>query len=141
MLDLFVLYANALFVGRFLGGVCLRHIKPTVFLVLTILVSIIGNVLLFLPYNAFTTWLSFILIGIGFANIFPLIFSICVDKMPEKTNEISGLMTTAIVGAAIVPLITGAAANAAPKYAFFVTLACLLYLGFVALMNNNKKTA
>ena len=61
--------------------------------------------------------------------------------MPEKTNEISGLMTTAIVGAAIVPLITGAAANAAPKYAFFVTLTCLLYLGFVALMNNNKKTA
>ena len=131
----------ALFVGRFLGGVCLRHIKPNVFLILTILVSIIGNVLLFLPYNAFTTWLSFILIGIGFANIFPLIFSICVDKMPEKTNEISGLMTTAIVGAAIVPLITGAAANVAPKYAFFVTLACLLYLGFVALRNRDTVNA
>ena len=131
----------ALFVGRFFGGVCLRHIKPAVFLVLTILVSIIGNVLLFLPYNAFTTWLSFILIGIGFANIFPLIFSISVDKMPEKTNEIAGLMTTAIVGAAIVPLLTGAAANVAPKYAFFVTLACLLYLGFVALKNRDTVKA
>ena len=86
-----------------------------------------------MPYNAVTTWLSFILIGIGFANIFPLIFSIAVDRMPELTNEISGLMTTAIVGAAIVPLITGAFANINPKYAFFVTLACLIYLGFVAL--------
>lgn len=123
----------ALFVGRFLGGVCLRYIKPNVFLMITILVSIVGNVLLFMPYNAVTTWLSFILIGIGFANIFPLIFSIAVDRMPELTNEISGLMTTAIVGAAIVPLITGAVANINPKYAFFVTLACLIYLGFVAL--------
>lgn len=131
----------ALFVGRFLGGVCLRYIKPNTFLSLTIIISILGNVLLFLPYNAVTTWLSFILIGVGFANIFPLIFSICVDKMPELTNEISGLMTTAIVGAAIVPLITGAAASAAQKYAFFVTLACLLYLGFVSLKNRQHSKA
>ena len=129
----------ALFVGRFLGGVCLRYIKPNVFLILTVLVSIMGNVLLFLPYNAFTTWLSFILIVVGFANIFPLIFSICVDKIPEKTNEISGLMVTAIVGAAIVPLLTGFVANFNPRDAFFVTLACLLYLTFVAL--RSKKLA
>ena len=125
----------ALFIGRFFGGVCLRYIKPAIFLIITILVSTLGNVLLFLPYNAFTTWLSFILIGIGFANIFPLIFSISVDKMPELTNEIAGLMTTAIVGAAIVPLFTGAAAIIAPKLAFIVTLFCLFYLGFVSLMN------
>ncbi len=131
----------SLFVGRFLGGVILQKMSAKKFLGITVAISILGNLLLFLPYNAFTTWLSFILIGIGFANIFPLIFSICVDKMPEKTNEISGLMTTAIVGAAIVPLITGAAANVAPKYAFFVTLACLLYLGFVALRNRDTVNA
>jgi len=118
----------ALFVGRFLGGICLRHIKPNTFLLVTVLVSMLGNVLLFLPYNAVTTWASFILIGIGFANIFPLIFSICVDKMPEKTNEISGLMTTAIVGAAFVPVLTGAVANVNAKYAFIVTIACLCYI-------------
>lgn len=129
----------ALFVGRFFGGVCLRYMKANVFLVLTVMLSIIGNVLLFMPYNAFTTWLSFILIGVGFANIFPLIFSICVDKMPEKTNEISGLMTTAIVGAAIVPLLTGFAANFNPRYAFVVTLGCLLYLTLVALLNREHK--
>lgn len=121
----------ALFVGRFVGGVCLRHIRPNTFLLITILVSMLGNVLLFLPYNAVTTWMSFILIGIGFANIFPLIFSICIDKMPEKTNEISGLMTTAIVGAAFVPLLTGAVASIHAKYAFIVTIACLCYTLFI----------
>ena len=101
----------SLFVGRFLGGVILRHMSAKKFLGITIAVYILGNLLLFLPYNAFTTWLSFILIGVGFANIFPLVFSICIDHKPEMSNEISGLMTTAIVGAAIVPLLTGAMAG------------------------------
>ena len=121
----------SLFVGRFLGGVILQKMSAKKFLAITIAVSILGNVLLFLPYNAFTTWLSFILIGIGFANIFPLIFSICVDHKPEMSNEISGLMTTAIVGAAIVPLLTGAMAGVGIRYAFLVPLACLCYLCFV----------
>ena len=121
----------SLFVGRFLGGVILQKMSAKKFLGITIAVSIIGNLLLFLPYNAFTTWLSFILIGIGFANIFPLIFSICVDHKPEMSNEISGLMTTAIVGAAIVPLLTGAMAGVGIRYAFIVPLCCLAYLCFV----------
>ncbi|MDR0969980.1 MAG: MFS transporter [Lentimicrobiaceae bacterium] len=129
----------ALFVGRFLGGIALRYIKPKTFLFTTIAISILGNLMLFLPYNSITTWMSFILIGIGFANIFPLIFSMCIDRYPEKSNEISGLMTTAIVGAAFVPMLTGLAANANPKYAFFVTLGCLVYLTFVAIVNNKKQ--
>ena len=121
----------SLFVGRFLGGVILQKMSAKRFLGITVAVSILGNILLFLPYNAFTTWLSFILIGVGFANIFPLVFSICVDHKPEMSNEISGLMTTAIVGAAIVPLLTGAMAGVGIRYAFIVPLACLCYLCFV----------
>jgi fucose permease len=47
-------------------------------------------------------------------------------------------MTTAIVGAAFVPLLTGLAANANPRYAFIVTLACLAYITFVAIRNTKK---
>ena len=129
----------SLFVGRFLGGVILQKMSAKKFLGITVAVSIIGNLLLFLPYNAFTTWLSFILIGIGFANIFPLIFSICVDHKPEMSNEISGLMTTAIVGAAIVPLFTGAMAGVGIRYAFIVPLCCLAYLCFVTMRVSKEK--
>ena len=125
----------ALFVGRFLGGIILRYISPKTFLYMTIAISILGNLMLFMPFNSITTWASFILIGIGFANIFPLIFSMCIDRYPEKSNEISGLMTTAIVGAAFIPLLTGLAANMNFKNAFLVTLACLVYLTFVAIVN------
>ncbi len=47
------------------------------------------------------------------------------------SNEISGLMTTAIVGAAIVPLLTGAMAGVGIRLAFIVPLCCLAYLCFV----------
>ncbi len=130
----------SLLVGRFLGGVILRKISAGKFLAITIGVSIVGNVLLFLPYNQFTTWLSFILVGVGFANIFPLVFSICVEHRPELSNEISGLMTTAIVGAAIVPLLTGAFANIGVRYAFIVPLCCLAYLCFVAVKVKKNET-
>lgn len=129
----------SLFVGRFLGGVILQKMSAKKFLGITVAVSILGNVLLFLPYNAFTTWLSFILIGIGFANIFPLVFSICVDHKPDMSNEISGLMTTAIVGAAIVPLLTGAMAGIGIRYAFIVPLCCLAYLCFVTMRVSKEK--
>jgi len=129
----------SLFVGRFLGGVILQKMSAKKFLGITVAISIIGNLLLFLPYNTFTTWLSFILIGIGFANIFPLVFSICVDHKPEMSNEISGLMTTAIVGAAIVPLLTGAMAGVGIRYAFIVPLACLCYLCFVTARVSKEK--
>ena len=125
----------SLFIGRLLGGITLRFIKPNHFLWITLIISVIGNLFLFMPYNSITTWLSFLLIGIGFANIFPLIFSIAIDRKPQMSNEISGLMVTAIVGAAIVPLATGAAANVNPKYAFIVTLICLGYIAFVAFKN------
>ena len=131
----------SLLVGRFLGGVILQKMSAEKFLAITIAISILGNVLLFLPYNTFTTWLSFILVGVGFANIFPLIFSICVEHKPELSNEISGLMTTAIVGAAIVPLLTGAFANIGIRYAFIVPLCCLAYLCFVAAKVKKTETS
>jgi hypothetical protein len=46
---------------------------------------------------------SFFVAGLGFANIFPLVFAIAVKAMPEHTNELSGLMATAILGGACLP--------------------------------------
>ena len=45
--------------------------------------------------------------GLGFANIWPMLFSITVEEKPERANELSGLMCMAISGGAIVPLVMG----------------------------------
>ncbi len=47
--------------------------------------------------------------GLGFANIWPMLFSITVERKPECANELSGLMCMAISGGALVPLLDGMA--------------------------------
>jgi fucose permease len=91
------LFFTALTIGRFSGGVLLNWLSPRRAFIATCIVSIVGLLGLFLPDRT-RAIASFFLTGIGFANIFPLVFSIAVDSMPEHTNELSGLMVTAIVG-------------------------------------------
>jgi fucose permease len=80
---------------------------------------------------------SFFVIGLGFANIFPLVFSILVDSMPEHANALSGLLVTAIVGAAIVPPLMGLASDAlgTVQMGFLVPLAAIVYITWVAVAN------
>ncbi len=47
------------------------------------------------------------MIGLAVANIWPLVFSIAVEKYPARSNEISGLMMMAISGGAVIPLLVG----------------------------------
>jgi len=128
----------ALVVGRFGGGVILDRMKPVIFLIITSILAVIGNLMFFMPVNPVMLWVATGLVGLAIANIFPLIFSITVDKFPDKSNEISGLMVTAIVGAAIVPLLTGYIANTSLIYSFCVPLACIFYVLFTALSVKNK---
>ncbi len=101
----------ALMTGRFLGGVILNWLPPKRFLIITSILSLLGIGGLFLSTGQYLGFVSIAVIGLGFANIFPLIFSISIDAMPERGNEISGLMITAIIGGAIVPLAFGAVAD------------------------------
>nr|MBN2417189.1 MFS transporter [bacterium] len=130
----------SLTIGRFLGSVILTWMKPHLFLVVTSLLSIFGIGLIFI-HTITTAWVSVFLIGIGFANIFPLVFSITVDAFPEKTNEISGLMVTAIVGGAVIPPLTGVIADINLGLSFLVPLACIVYVTGVALVQYTRVKA
>ncbi len=95
------LFFILLFVGRSSGSVVLNWISAAKLLVATVLLCIVGLLGLLLVHDQTAALVSVVLAGIGCANIFPLIFSITVNRMPERTNEISGLMVTAIVGGAV----------------------------------------
>lgn len=130
------LFFLALTIGRFSGGVLLTWMKPRTFLFLTCLLSLAGLLAMFFPSQTVAV-AGFFLIGLGFANIFPLIFSIVIDKLPEHSNVLSGLMVMAIVGAAIVPPIMGLLADSlgSVQVSFLVPLLCLVYITWTALMN------
>jgi fucose permease len=99
-------------------------------------ISLIGLVGLLLADNRSLALASIVFVGLGFANIFPLVFSIAVNRMPQRSNEISGLMVTAIVGGAIVPPLMGLLADwTSVRIGFVVPLCCALYLTYVSLVS------
>jgi FHS family L-fucose permease-like MFS transporter len=126
------LFFLALVIGRFLGAMILNWISARNFLVITVMLSIVGSVTLLLGIKILAI-VSIFFIGLGFANIFPLIFSIAVEKMPERTNELSGLMISAIVGGAILPLIMGQLADMGGiTVGLLVPLAAVIYIMYLA---------
>lgn len=136
------LFFLSLTVGRFSGGVILNWMRPSNFFVLTSLVSVAGILGLFVMNETFASIIFFV-IGIGFANIFPLIFSLVIERMPEDANALSGLMVMAIAGGAIVPPVMGlvADATASVRMSFLVPLLALVYIACVALKVMNLPPA
>ncbi|HEY6951285.1 MAG TPA: MFS transporter, partial [Bacteroidota bacterium] len=128
-------------VGRFAGSIILRRMAPKKFLVLTVLVAIAGILAMFTS-SEILTYCGVILVGLGFANIFPLVFSITIDRMPERSNELSGLMITAIAGGAILPLVMGQVADTTGSVlaSFSVPLLCVLYIAVAAFVSFSQKS-
>ncbi|MGC8825023.1 MAG: MFS transporter [Bacteroidales bacterium] len=131
-----LLFFLPILVGRFTGSIVLRWLAASRFLLTSVGIALAGILLLLFGASKSLAFAGIVMVGLGFANVFPLIFSIAIDRMPERTNELSGLMITAILGGAVVPLMTGIVQDTFSLLAgFFVPLACILYIGFVALKN------
>jgi fucose permease len=133
------LFFLALTIGRFLGGVILNWTTPRRFFVFTVGLSLLA-ILAMLAGNKSVALAGMFFTGLGFANVFPLVFSIAVDSMPERTNELSGLMVSAIVGGAILPPLMGFLADSTSTLvSFIVPIAAVLYLGWTSLVCLKKK--
>lgn len=125
------LFFLPILLGRLVGSFVLKVTSPKRFLNFSVFLALAGIILLLLG-NKVLAFSGIVFIGLGFSNIFPLIFSITVDKYPERTNELSGLMITAISGGAILPLLAGKLADISVSFGFFVPLGSILYLIFLA---------
>jgi MFS transporter, FHS family, L-fucose permease len=93
--------------GTFAGAIILTRLSSRKFFIATSLLGIITIILMLLTDAGPIAWILVFLTGLFVANIFPLVFSIAVEKYPDRTNEISGLMMMAICGGAVIPLVMG----------------------------------
>ncbi len=127
-------YFAALMISRFLGAILLNFVKPKTFLILTTLLTIISLFGMILSPNAVVGKIFIFLAGLGSGNLFPLIFSITVNKLPERVNEISGLMIMAVSGGAIIPPLMGLVSQTFGGTAsIFVIVGCMVYILFAGL--------
>lgn len=134
------IYFTALMIGRFTGALVLNWISASKFLVVSTLLALAGIVIMLFAPSLLIARAAIFLVGLGSANLFPLIFAISVEKMPQRTNEISGLMIMSVSGGAAIPPIMGivntyAGITAGISVLAFVML-YILFAGFYTLKNN-----
>ncbi len=121
-------------ISRFLGAIILNVIQPRLFLLLIVLLALLGIVGIFFAPSNGVAFAAIFLIGLGAGNMFPLIFSLALEKMPERANEISGLLIMAVSGGAVIPLVMGlVSTTVGPVASLSVVGACMLYIFWVSL--------
>jgi MFS transporter, FHS family, L-fucose permease len=119
-------------VSRFLGAIILNWIKPRVFLLLITLLSLLGILGIFVAHENLVAFVSIFVTGLGTGSMFPVIFSLALEKMPERANEISGLLIMAVSGGAVIPLVMGfVSSTSGPVASISVVGACMLYILWV----------
>jgi MFS transporter, FHS family, L-fucose permease len=125
------LYWGGAMVGRFIGSYFLKVFSPGKVLA-TVCAAVIA--LLLMSANTTGTTSGYALLAIGLCNsiMFPTIFSLACEGLGKRAAEGSGVICVAIVGGAVVPLLTGAAADMVGlKLALVVPALCYVgILGF-----------
>ena len=72
-------------------------------------------------------------VGFFASSVFSIIYSMALQARPEKANQISGLMITAVAGGGVVTPVIGFAIGIVGVIGgVFVTLACVCYLTYCA---------
>jgi fucose permease len=128
-------------IGRLVGSAVLTVISPRNFFRLSALLGLIGTALLMVGSPKMAI-IGVVCGGLGFANIWPMLFSITVEEKPESSNELSGLMCMAISGGAIVPLVMSRLVDKDMKaMAFVVPAICFAYLFLLSLRGGKKQAA
>ena len=131
----------ALSIGRLLGSAILNFMSARQFLVVTALLSVLG--MLGIIFGTKEIALASIFVaGLGFGNIYPHIFSIHIDRMPERSAELSGLLCMAIAGGAVMPLVMGAVNDSfGITGAMVVPFGSCLYILFLGLRSTREAKA
>lgn len=120
--------------GCFLGSFILQKISSRTFFGISVLCMLAAMAGLFIFQDKTMIYVCIALIGFGNSNIFPVIFSQALLAMPQKKNEVSGLMIMGLFGGTVFPIAMGLASDAMGQSgAVAVMTVGVLYLFFYML--------
>lgn len=127
--------------GTFGGAILLAKLSARRFFIGSAIAGLASLLALILAPTDVTAMVMIFIAGLGIANIFPIIFSLTVEKYPTRSNEISGLMIMAVCGGAVLPPFMGWISDLTGNVtaSMYVLVAAVLYLLFVSLFSGKSK--
>lgn len=116
-------YFAAKTIGTFVGAILLLKILPLRFLRFSLLIAISSFIALMFVSNLWLLVILVFIVGASCANVFSIIFSLALKKLPERSNEISALMIMGVSGGAIILPLEGFVND---SFGFLAALSVLL---------------
>lgn len=128
------LYWGGAMIGRFIGSAALTKAPAALILCAA---GVGATLLCFTVFVSGGVMAAVAALAIGLFNaiMFPTIFTLTLQRSDAPTSAVSGLLCMAIVGGAIIPLLTGVAADRAGLSAsFLIPLAAYCAISFFAFL-------
>jgi FHS family L-fucose permease-like MFS transporter len=124
------IYWGGAMVGRFIGAALMQRIRGNILLLCNgAFASLLVAITIF-STGALAMW-AILLVGLCNSIMFPVIFSLALQKLGRHTSQGSGILCLAIVGGAIVPVLQGFLADAwGLQIVFVLPLICYFYIVF-----------
>lgn len=120
--------------GCFMGAFILQKMRARTFFGISVACMLAAMVGLFVFHDRTMIYVCIALIGFGNSNIFSIVFSQALLALPQKKNEVSGLMIMGLFGGTVFPLAMGVASDAVGQSgAVAVMTIGVLYLFFYML--------
>jgi FHS family L-fucose permease-like MFS transporter len=126
-------------IGRLIGSYVLKSLKPS--FVLATCASL-ALVLIGISVNSAGYVAVWTMIAVGFCNsvMFAIIFSLSVNGLGKFTTQASGILSTAIVGGAIISFIQGYIKDTSSwPVSFIVPLVCYVYILYYGINGYKSK--
>jgi FHS family L-fucose permease-like MFS transporter len=133
-------YWGGAMIGRFLGAGLLRRIKAGYLLALCAICAA-ALITVSMIVDGHTAMWTILAVGLFNSIMFPTIFSLGVAELGPLTGNGSGILTMAIVGGAILPVIQGAIADhVGLHHAFILPVICYLYILFYGMSGSKPNS-
>jgi fucose permease len=99
-------------IGCLTGSFFLRVLPNRTFFIISVCMMALSMCGLFIGTEKWMLYTAIALVGYGNSNIFSICFAQALTSMPEKQNEVSGLMIMGLFGGTVFPLLMGFASDA-----------------------------
>ncbi|ACU05184.1 sugar MFS transporter [Pedobacter heparinus] len=133
-------YWGGMLVGRFVGAYFLKFFQPARVLAIAAALAASLIVCSVMSSGVFAIW-CMVAVGLCNAIMFAVIFSLSVQGLGAQTTRASGLLSTAIVGGAVLSFAQGLIKDHYSwQLAFIIPVLCYLYIVFYGLNGYKEKS-
>ena len=99
-------------IGCLTGSFFLRVLKTRTFFIISVILMAISMIGMFFGNSQWMLYVAIACVGYGNSNVFSMCFANALQAVPEKQNEVSGLMIMGLFGGTLFPLAMGLASDA-----------------------------